>query len=373
MRVIRELTVSIFCILVGASSIVHAEQVSFRISEQKLREAKIERDLGKAVVSWLSGGNELAGDECDTLVDSLLGGEGPTLRAYFIAAQVASLRGRYQDAISALEIAIEKYPDDEAPIRLHISTGICARLWIANITRQSGDKARAQEAYEELLSMLGGTQTSEGIDNRSNLIMTCHLYLAETERELGQGNQKALSHLEAVEMSDKKDGVRGAGIGLRKSWAHYESTKLTKGRAVADSQLLPAANPASAYALAVHHLLLTGISGEPLVGSRKGMNIVMDTLIDRTVQRKVSRVDADLARLAYGYDQDRKGKPERAEKYLSSLFKDDSFFSPLAGISLARVKEAQSKADEAQEVLDQVQSKYPGYGPVVTQLRHSPK
>ena len=41
-----------------------------------------------------------------------------------------------------------------------------------------------------------------------------------------------------------------------------------------------------------------------------------------------------------------------AEKHYSALFEEDSYFSPMGGIGLARCKKARGKADEANEALE---------------------
>jgi len=325
-------------------------------------------------MSWLADGNDLAVLECDRLADSLLTTGEPTARAYFIAAQVANLRNKPQIAISSLEKAIEKYPDDKAPIRIDIPTNIVGCFWIANIAKQSGEIKQAQSIYKTLLSILSTTENVKGVRDKGGLIMLCQLYLAEIESEQLQNNQKALSHLKAIEEVEKPTGLRGhrgAVYDLSKSWANYESTRITRGRGKANLELSPVSEHMSAYILAVQHLLITGIAGEPLVGSRRGMNIMMDRLIDRAIQSKYSRVDKDLAMLGYGYDQHHKGNFEKAEEHFSSLFQRDSFFSPVAGMSLARVKKAQNNTDDANKVLEQVKLKHPGYGTVVTRVRQS--
>jgi tetratricopeptide (TPR) repeat protein len=374
MRAHMKLLGIVICCLHTSSCLTSATQPSSILSGQT-QELIIERDLGKAVMSWLADGNEPAALECDKLVDSLLELDNPTARSYFIAAQVANLRKNPHKAILALEKAIEKYPNEEAPIGRKVPTKIVGRLWIANIARQSGDTEQAQGVYKTLLStLISGTRTIEGAEDKNSLIMTCQLYLAEIESEQHRNNQGALSHLKAIIEIEKPTALqsyRKASFDLRKSWAAYEMNRITRGRDEANSELSPVSEPVSAYLLAAQHLLLNGIAGEPLVGSRKGMNIAMDRLIDRAIQNNYSRIDRDVARLGYGYDQCHKGNVEKAEGYFSSLFQDDSFFSPVAGVSLARVKKAQNNNDEANSVLDQVSKKYPGYASVVAQARQS--
>lgn len=358
-------------LLVGVTCVAGAGQPGFTITEQMRTENRIKQELVKAVLSWLSDGNEQAGDECDRQVHALLTTGEPSVHACFMGAQVANLRGKPLEAISAIETAMEKYPDERAPVGLKVSTKVCGRFWIANLAKESGDVARAKRVYEDLLSTLKDMQTSDVTTYRTESIMTCELLLAEMEREQGQGKQEALSYLKAAEDAGEAGGARRAGIALLQSWAHYESTRATKGSAVANAELPPVSDPFPAYELAVHHLFLTGISGSPLAGYARGMNVVTKILVDRTVEGEYSQVDRDLARLGYGYDQHHKGNLEEAEKYFASLFEDDSFFSPVAGISLARVKKAQQDTGEARAVLDRVQSKYPGYDSVVTEIRRS--
>lgn len=358
-----------------AESIKSSENQSRPVNwEQRSKEHEIERDLCKAVISWLADGNDLAALECDRLVDSLLATGEPTVRAYFIAASVANLRNKPRIAISSLEKAIEKYPDDKAPIRIHIPTKIIGCFWIANIAKQSGEIKQAQSIYKTLLSILSTTENVKGVRDKVGLIMLCQFYLAEIESEQLQNNQKALSHLKAIEEVEKPTGLRehrGAGYDLCKSWANYESTRITRGTGKANLELSPVSEPMSAYILAVQHLLITGISGEPLVGSRKGMNIMMYRLIDRAIQSKYSKVDKDLAMLGYGYDQHYRGNFEKAEELFSSLFQRDSFFSPVAGISLAQVKKAKGKTAEAEATLERLITKYPGYKSLAVKVKES--
>lgn len=371
MRALMRLLFSVLCVLISSGCLAGENQFKTVISEQRLKESNIEKELSKAVMLWLIDGNEPAALECDRLVDSLLAVGEPTARSYFIAAQVANLRQKPQEAIILLEKAINKHPDERAPIGIHVPVKIVGHLWIANIARQSGDIIRTQNAYESVLSILGEKEAIKDIEDKSGLIMMCNLYLAELESENLQNEQKALSHLQAIADIKKPTGPESSGYDLYKSWANYERTKMSIGKDNANLQLTSVPEEMSMHILAVQYLRLSGITGEPLTGSYKGMNVVLDTLINRVIQSKVSQIDRDLARLGYGYDQQYKGNFYKAEKCYSSLFQDDSFFSPMAGISLARVKKSQEKTAEANEMLEQVRKKYPGYNSLVTKIRQS--
>jgi len=370
-RIYVKLIIPAIYILMNSSCMASTNQLKSVVSEQKQEEFTIEKDLGKAVISWLTDGNEPAALECDRLVDSLLSTQQPTARAYFIAAQIANLRQNYKKAMNVLELAIEKYPDEKAPIGINVPIKIVGRLWISNFAKQSGDIELAKKIYEDTLKILSGTKTTNGIKDKSGLIMICYLYLAELESEHLENNQQALTHLQMISDVNKPTDSSVTALNLYISWSTYKSTKIAGNKENSNLGLSQVSESMYAEILAVQHLILNGIAGEPLVGSRKGMNIVMDLLINRTIESESSLIDKDLACLGYGYDQQYKGNLDKAEQCYTQLFQNDSFFSPVAGLSLARVRKAQGKVAEANDVLDQVSKKYPGYESVVKQTRQS--
>jgi len=339
--------------------------------EKRLQKYRIKKALGEKVISWLSDGNDLAAAECDRLADSLLSLEEPDVRSYFVAAQVAKLRQKPDKAINILEDAIEKYPEQNAPTGPIVPVKIAGRFWIATVAQQSGDITKAKKVYETILTMLEREEKIERLEGNGGLMMMCNLYLAEIEFLHQKRKDQAVKKLEAIERIKKPKGRLGTGYDLYKSWAAYERSVVVRGKVQAIQDLVPPPEMMSAYLLAVSHILLNGIAGEPLAGSTKGMNIVTEVLVDQTIKNSASRIDRDSARLGYGFDQQYKGNFAKAEKYYLSLLRDESFFSPIAGIYLAGCKMAQGKTARADNILEQVRTKYPGYDSAVAKLKES--
>lgn len=353
--------------------------------DKERQERKICRDLCKTVVSWLIDGNDLAGAECDRLADSLLSLEEPSVKAYFIAAQVARLRQKPQKGIAILEEVILREPNEVLPqIAVNIPVKIIGYFWIASIAKQSGDIATANKAYETILQNLENTKNLEG---KGALQITCNLYLAEIEFQHLKRKDLALARLEAIERVKKPVGPLGMGYGIYKGLARYHRTRISEGKARAGQQLVAHPEMTLAPLSAVSQLRLCGLSGAPLdsCASDKRINIVTNILVDRTVKSTASSLERSFVRLVYGFGYQGEGQraqkeelhPEaekyylEAEKYYSALFEDDSFFSPVAGLYLGRCKKAQGKTAEAESVLEQVRAKYPGYDSAVVELKES--
>ena len=371
MRTYIKLFFACLVILAGSSLANSTSQSVPNNREKRLQKYRIKKALGEKVISWLSDGNDLAAAECDRLADSLLSLEEPGVSSYFIAAQVAKLREKRDKAISILENVIGRYPDEKAPIGIHVPVKIVGRFWIATVAQQSGDITKAKKVYETILTMLEREEKIERLEDNGGLMMMCNLYLAEIESKHLKRKNKALARLEAIERIKKPKGQLGTGYDSYKSWAAYERSVVVRGKVQAIQDLVPPPEMMSAYLLGVSHILLNGIAGEPLAGSTKGMNIVTEVLVDQTIKNSASRIDRDSARLGYGFDQQYKGNFAKAEKYYLSLLRDESFFSPIAGICLAGCKMAQGKTVEADSILEQVRTKYPGYDSAVTELKES--
>ncbi|GAI53495.1 unnamed protein product, partial [marine sediment metagenome] len=184
--------------------------------------------------------------------------------------------------------------------------------------------------------------------------MMCNLYLAEIESLHLKRKDLALARLEAVQQVKKPPGQLGAGYDIYKSWAAYQHTKLSKGSVQAVQGLVGHTEMMSAPLLAGTQLALTGITGAPLTGCcgpDKRQTIITWTLAEWAIRNAESPIDRSLARLAYGYYHQYKQNFTEAEKHYSTLFEEDSYFSPVAGLYLARCKKAQGKTVEAESVL----------------------
>lgn len=354
-------------VLAGSSFATSTSQSVPNNREKRLQKYKIKKALGEKVISWLSDANDAAGAECDRLADSLLALKEPGVWSYFIAAQVANLREKPKKAIAILEEVIGKHPNEKAPATT-LPVRIVARFWIGTIARYSGDIAKANNVYEKILENL------QGVKAKVRLGIICNLYLAEIEYEHLKRNDLALARLEAIERVRKPAGPFGAGCDTYRGWATYQRIKISKGRSQAAQELVAYPEMVQAPLLAGHQLSLGGLSGAPLTGcgSDTRINIVVETLAIRTVGNTASPIDRELMRLFYyGFGHEGKKEFGEAEKHYSALLEGDSYFSPVAGISLAHCKKAQDKTTEADSILEQVRTKYPGYNSLVSELKES--
>jgi tetratricopeptide (TPR) repeat protein len=349
----------------------------------ELQKYRIENALGEAVVSWLSDANESAGVECERLVDSLLALPEPSIKAYFVAAQATYLRGKPQKAILILEDLISKHPNKPAEV-MQFPVSIVSRFWIGTIARHSGDMTKAKSVYETIRKNLRGRE------GENSLAMICNLYLAEIESKHMKRDDLALARLEEIKQLEKPAGHWGEQYEVYKAWTMYEHTRISKGKAQAAHELIRYEEAAiSPMVAAAHH----GLCGMRRVidysrPEHLRSGIIGRALLDSFRNDTISPIDWSLVTLVYGVSylgeaqQAQHAQKEElrlearkhyleAEKYCSELFDDDSFFSPIAGIYLARCKKAQGKTVEAESILEKVKTKYPGYDSTVTELRES--
>ena len=285
-----------------------------------------------------------------------------------------------------MEDLVSKHPDKPAEVEL-LPVSIVARFWIGTIARHSGDMTKAKNIYETILTMLERSENIEGLEDKGGVMMTCNLYLAEIESLHLKRNDLALARLEAIRQVKKPEGQLGAGYDIYKDWAIYEHTKISKGRAQASQQLMWYPEMMSAPLLAATQLKSCGMSGviDYYRPEHIRAGIIGKTLLDRFRNNTISPIDWSLVTLVYGVGYQEEGRraqkeklhPEaekkylEAEKYCSALYDDDSFFSPVAELYLAHCKKAQDKTAEAEGILEQVRTKYPGYESAVTELRES--
>jgi hypothetical protein len=339
------------------------------------KEWEIKRVLSGKLISWLSDANDVAGEECDRLVDSLLALPEPSIKAYFVAAQATYIRGKPQVAISILEDLISKHPNKPAEV-MQFPVSIIARFWIGTIARHSGDMTKAKSAYETIRKRLRGRE------GENSLAMICNLYLAEIESKYMKRDDLALARLEEVKQLEKPAGHWGEQYEVYKAWTLYENARISKGKAQAAHELITYEGVGISTMVAGTQLNLCGIS--PVFGyySHEQMslegNIIARTLFDRFRNKTISPIDWSLVTLIYGFGYEgevhftqKKKYYLKAEKYYSELFDDDSFFSPIGGIYLAQCKKAQDKTVKAESILKKVRTKYSGYDSAVTKLRES--
>lgn len=367
MRLCTKMLLVVTCISDIHLCVAAETQFPTSISAQRLEEIRIERALGDATMSWLADRNDASAAQCDRLVDSLLAIREPTARSYFIAAQVANLRGKPREAIAALESAMRAYPDEKAP-GLAVPVKIVASFRIASLARTQGDMAKVETVYESILAHL------QGQEEQPYLSMFCNLYMAEVEADERRGDA-ALTRLKLLEEIPELDALSAIPYhDLCRAWARYRITELTGSKAEAASALAPPGDWRDASGMAVLMLKLNGFTGDPLSGCCRRddrAESIAKTLYDRVLQSDTNSIDVDLVRLACGFVYQNQGRHTDAEKYFEQLFQDEVFLSPTAGLYLAVSEKALGAVDEAEATLDELLSKYPSYTDAVREVRQS--
>ena len=356
------------CVFINVNCFADESQFVTTITPERQKEFLIERDLGKAAMSWLADNNELAALECDKFVDSLLAVREPTVRTYFLEAQVAYLRQNPKKAISALKKAIEKYPDEIAP-NMSYPVRIVGRFWIATIARQSDDFAQAQKIYESILKELNS------LEDKEILLMICNLYLAEMDLDHQKNKKDAISKLNSSNSIPRPSGQRANRYDFYRTWTQYNINEISFGKEQAAQQNIQNNTEVfNNYMWIVYQLELVGIVASPIAGccgSDRRAEEIGKTFYERILQSSKSSIDDDIVRFICGFVYQQKKNYSEAEKHYSQLFNKDAFLSPVAGIYLAQCKKNQNDVGEAENVLKRVESKYPGYSSVVTQIRKS--
>lgn len=335
---------------------------------KKVQEHRVYRDICKAAISWIVDGNEPAGAKCDVLADSLLKTDGPSAESYLMAAQVAYLRRRPQNAISILEEVSHRYPDTETRVGQRLPVRVTSQFMIAAIASENGNTSRAKSAYETVLPQLHALHMGEALG------AICNLYLAEIDCTLPRSKDSALARLAAIENSKGNDGFEKTIGGLYKKWARFCQAKML-GKPVPVELNAEANTITDSSMVAVFILELNGMAGSLLADNCADIRInrVIQWMIEQHVKNTSSSLDRELVRLAYGYDQYHRGNHEEAERYYAPLFAEKSFFSPVAGVQLARSKIAQGKAGEADDLLQEIRVRYPGFESLARAGKSSPK
>ena len=336
------------------------------------RELKLLKKLADVATAWVSKSEQSSKVEVDRLIGLLLAQPNPSVDVYFASAKIANLCGQPDKAISILEDVVAKHGRDDAP-GFAEPIDLVAYHWIGRIARHSGNTAKAISAYETILQ---NAKNLEGI-NQIGHVVSCKLYLAEMALENIKDKDLVVKRLdEIIQIIESIDIKMKEQWSLFLGWAKYQRSVITDGKIRARQQLVggDSRERGMACMTAASQLSITGVAAEGSSGlrttNRQDREILPAASIRRVAQGGRSRLDTSLVRLFVGRVEEME-KSTEAEKYYSALFEEDSFFSPMGGIGLARCEKQRGKIDEANELLEQVRLRYPGYGPAVQKLKES--
>lgn len=339
--------------------------------EKRLQAYKIEINIAKATVAWLQKQNKSDRLEATQQIDLLLEQDELGVKSSFVAAQAANLCGDSQKAISILEDVISKHPEDKAP-DMNLPVKIMGRFWVATIAKQSNDIPKAKSNYDLILEEATGK-----IEGKEMLDTICNLYLSEIASEHLRKKNKALAKLEKAKQTKRPTPQDWAELyDFYSDWIGYEINKNTQGASEANKKLITDPKKMEmGYMAAMHQLSVVGLTDLPLSDYIQDDTsaILLSKIIEKTIKSKASPIDKDMMQLIAGYLKERAKKYTEAEKYYSDLYKENSFFSPIAGIALARCMKANNKNAEADKILKELKTKYPGYSSVADKLKKNPK
>lgn len=351
------------CVLIVCTEAIAQSDLAASAPEA-YEERTICRDLCGVMIDWLEDANATAGAECDRLIDELLSLKKPSVKAYLVAAQSANLRGHSERAISILKKVVAEHPNESADI-MHIPVKTLSYCWIATIARRSGSIGEARDAYAVAMESLNGTEGAEGFT------IAIALHRAEMESSQEGREKQAIEILKACDRIREPSGRSGLHCRFYKLWAAHKITEATLGATRAGEVLtMQAPEIMAAPSMAASQLCLSGLTDVPLsdYSVDRRVNIVGETLLNRVMSSGGNTIDASCARLVYATSCERQRETSHAVEQYSQLFAEKSFFSPIAGFNLMRLRSASEDKVEAGKILEKMRSRYPALNGVVSEF-----
>jgi hypothetical protein len=328
--------------------------------EGVFEEREFRRDLVAAFVGWAESGSRSDGRECDSLVEWVSEIERPGVETLFHAAQFAHLRGKTKRAVSLLDKAIDTYPDAKAR-GMGMPVKISARLWKGSMQRQCGDGAGAVETYEGLKRILNMDER----DHRFVLAICC-LNIAQVASKSNRDRELFVRETDALLAMEKGSDTNVAEcVDLYQKWALYARARKARGKSRALREM--AAVQSISGLGAIGYANVNGMF--PYDAGAAISELTWKRLAKKVYAMRYGDFDKGAMRLVLGFSYWTNEDHERCDEYLEGLWKDRSFFSPVAGVLLAVSTSQQGKGAEALAILDEVAAKYPGYAEIVEERK----
>jgi len=340
-----------------------------------LEDLRALEELGDAAAAWLTERGQANKAKVGELLEKLLADE-PTAKVCFGTAQIAWLCGDPKRAIKILEDASAKYgsaTDRGSATGIVTPINVQANYWIGSIARRSGDRPRAIEAYETVVALCDALPS----ESWGPAPIMALMYLAEMDSASADTRSQAIDRLaKAIEIVDAypaetKVKERGAqGLGFFRDWLEYERAVLKQGKMAASDQLTGHREYLDACMWAASELQSSGVLHEVKSSLRREQNSAVFYLapLERLIQEGKSPIDRTLARLAFAFGRLKEESFAEADQYSLAVFEEGSFFSPVGGLLLAYSKIKQGKSGEADEILERVKARFPGYAQTADEL-----
>lgn len=332
--------------------------------EKKIKERRVGSEIIQTFVLWTESGKDSDREKIEQLINEAISFDSIGAREFFTLGQIAYLSGNYDIGVIILKEGIDRYPKVLAPTG-GLPMRITARFLLAAIYRQNDNYAEAVEVYEALRLNLN-------LENEQELVASsiCSLYLAEIASEYMDKKPQSILELDKIKKAKRPSKNRGVTeqFEFYSHWANYKRIKHSKGRDLADKAITFDEQSASFRLYAANHLVITGMCPDPVL-PLKVMDAIQKQIYLHANRSKKDSLDKCILLLYLGYDKECRKKYDQADLYYSELFEKKSFLSPIAGVYLSGSKDKQGKYAEADNILEDVKNRYPGYDEMISRIK----
>lgn len=333
-----------------------------RSKEQRRREWRLRRSLANAFVRWAQTRESAAAEECDALLASVMEADDVGVKPLFYSAQLAHLRGNTEQAMSLLAKAIHMYPDATG-LGTALPVNIQAWLWMATMQRQAGDGPGAVETYHAVKKLLDLEERDQRL-----VLAVCWLNIAQiaaertADTELFHNATDSLLGITETSDENLKDF-----LDFFQKWAVYKRTTKINGKQAATTEMV-APQSLTPY-IGLGYLNVNGMLPYDLLKSEE-QAVIWKMLMAKINEMPAGDFDKGIMRWVHGYSYWANKDYSKSDTHLTSLLDEDTFFSPVAGVLLAKSKNKQGKHAEADAVLNKIETGYPGYADVVEKIKN---
>ena len=285
---------------------------------------------------------------------------------FFAAAKALFFCGEYEQADSVLKKLETDFGDQKA-IMVVESAGVVALYWRSAIARHLGRNQEVVHMYDKIVSRTSGSENA-----LTHKVLTS-LHFAEIAITDTSKKTEAVQRLDEViqEMASRN----GQHIGeefriLRENRARYRRERLLHGPSDARRWMIPLEPRFEEYmrwesSLPLFFSPALGSAGSYFRGSDPNyIDAIQEGCLKRVLESQ-SAADRNSARLVLAKQYKAKGEHSKAEEMLSGVVREESFYSPLAGVLRAKGLRESGRFADAIEALSEIEKEYPAYLPYI--------
>ena len=285
---------------------------------------------------------------------------------FFAAAKALFFCGEYERADSVLKKLETDFGDQKA-IMVAESAGVVALYWRSAIARHMGRNQEVVHMYDKIVSRTSGSESA-----LTHKVLTS-LHFAEITITDTSKKPEAVQRLDEViqEMASRNGQQTGEEFWiLRENRARYWRERLLHGPSDARRWMIPLESRFEEYvrwdsSLPLFFSPALGSAGSCFRGSDPNhIDAIQEGCLKRVLESK-SAADRTSARLVLAGRYKAKGEYDKAQKMLSGVVREESFYSPVAGVLRAKCLRDSGKFADAIEALSEIEKKYPAYLPYI--------